>query len=83
MKEEDLKLLAERCRILADSADSSTKRRLQDLALRYEAMCEKPPKGSKVVSLSVNVPPQPVRIQSLKIQLSIAADPCDGRFTKN
>jgi hypothetical protein len=70
MREEDLKLLAERCRILADKADSSTKRRLQDLAVRYEAMCEKPPEGPKVVSLSVNVPPQPVKIQSLKIQLS-------------
>ena len=68
MRKDDLKLLADRCRILADQADESTKKRLQDLARRYEGTCS--PDGPKVVGLSANVVSQPVKIQSLKVQVS-------------
>ena len=40
MKPEDLKELAGRCRRLAGTADAFTKRRLLDLALKYEARLE-------------------------------------------
>ena len=66
MRDEDIKELVERCRILAGRADIFTKKRLQDLALRYEAMYEKRPAAAKIVSLSV-APPS-VTIQSVSIQ---------------
>ena len=37
MRQEDLKEMAERCRSLADRADVFTKKRLLDLASKYEA----------------------------------------------
>jgi hypothetical protein len=40
MKQEDLKELAERCRLIADNADVFTKKRLLELALAYEARLE-------------------------------------------
>lgn len=40
MKPEDLKEMAGRCRRLAGAADAFTKRRLLDLALKYEARLE-------------------------------------------
>lgn len=40
MKQEDLKIMAERCRSLADLADVNTRQRLLDLALKYEARSE-------------------------------------------
>lgn len=40
MKPEDLKEMAGRCRRLAGTADAFTKRRLLDLALKYEARLE-------------------------------------------
>ena len=40
MKPEDLKEMADRCRLIAGSADAFTKRRLLDLALKYEARLE-------------------------------------------
>jgi hypothetical protein len=67
MRDEDIKELIERCRTLAGKADIFTKKRLQDLALRYEAMYEKRPAASTILSLSVS--PQAVKIQSVSIQL--------------
>jgi hypothetical protein len=40
MQQEDLKIMAERCRSLADLADVNTRQRLLDLALKYEARSE-------------------------------------------
>jgi hypothetical protein len=40
MKQEDLKTMAERCRLIAEGADEFTRRRLIDLALKYEARSE-------------------------------------------
>jgi hypothetical protein len=37
MKQEDLTTMAERCRSIAEGADTFTKKRLLDLALKYEA----------------------------------------------
>lgn len=42
MKPEDLKAMASRCRRIAGTADAFTKRRLLDLALKYEARLEGP-----------------------------------------
>jgi hypothetical protein len=50
MQQEDLKEMAERCRLLAGSADEFTKRRLLDLALRYEARFEGRSLASKRLS---------------------------------
>jgi hypothetical protein len=55
MQQEDLKEMAERCRIIAGSADEFTKRRLLDLALKYEARFEGRSLASKrLSSISVN-----------------------------
>ena len=40
MKSEDLKEMANRCRSIADGADDFIKKRLLDLALKYEARYE-------------------------------------------
>ena len=40
MKQEDLKTMADRCRLIAEGADAFTRQRLIDLALKYEARCE-------------------------------------------
>jgi hypothetical protein len=72
MRDEDIRELIDRCRTLAGKADVFTKKRLQDLALRYEAMYEKRPAVPKVVSLSVNTPP--ATIQSVSIQLGTPPD---------
>ncbi len=40
MKQEDLKTMAERCRVIAEVADDFTRKRLLDLALTYEARAE-------------------------------------------
>jgi hypothetical protein len=50
MQQEDLKEMAERCRIIAGSADEFTKRRLLDLALKYEARFEGRSLASKRLS---------------------------------
>jgi hypothetical protein len=67
MRDEDIKELIERCRSLAGIADTFTRKRLQDLALRYEAMYEKRASAPKVVSLSVSQ--QPTMVQSISIEL--------------
>jgi hypothetical protein len=72
MRDEDIKELIDRCRALAGKADIFTKKRLQDLALRYEAMYEKRPATPKVISLSVS--PPPVTVQSVSIQLGKRPD---------
>jgi hypothetical protein len=75
MRDEDIRELIARCRALAGNADIFTKKRLQDLALRYEAMCEKRPVATpapKVISLDVS--PQPTTIQSVSIQLGKRSD---------
>src|ERR1700744_915403 len=40
MRQEDLKEMANRCRRMAGTADEFTKKRLLDLALKYEARSE-------------------------------------------
>ncbi len=40
MKPEDLQEMAERCRAIAENADGFTKKRLLELALKYEARFE-------------------------------------------
>lgn len=55
MKQEDLKVMAERCRSLAKTADAFTKKRLLDLALKYEASVEGRSLASKrLSSIEVN-----------------------------
>jgi hypothetical protein len=79
MRDEDIKELIARCRALAGTADIFTKKRLQDLALRYEAMCEKRPVATptpEVISLEVS--PQPTTIQSVSIQLGKCLDQQPG-----
>lgn len=71
MKEQDIQQLAERCRSLARNADASTKKRLLDLALRYEAMhdtCDDPRVTPKIVSLSMKVISQPITVRSITVQ---------------
>jgi hypothetical protein len=50
MKQEDLKEMAQRCRLIADTADDFTKKRLLDLALKYEARYEGRSLASKRLS---------------------------------
>jgi hypothetical protein len=60
MQQEDLKEMAEQCRIIAGSADEFTKRRLLDLAPRYEARFEGRSLASKRLSaISMNGPNRP------------------------
>lgn len=40
MRQEDLREMADRCRSIAENADDFTKKRLLELALRYEARSE-------------------------------------------
>jgi hypothetical protein len=55
MKQEDLKEMAQRCRLIADTADDFTKKRLLDLALKYEARSEGRSLASqRLSSLSLN-----------------------------
>lgn len=53
MRQEDLKEMAERCRLLASHADSFTKKRLIDLALKYEARSEGRSLASKILSRAI------------------------------
>ena len=53
MRQEDLKEMAERCRFLASNADDFTKKRLMDLALKYEARSEGRSIASKMLSRSI------------------------------
>jgi hypothetical protein len=50
MKQEDLKEMAQRCRLMADTADEFTRKRLLDLALKYEARYEGRSLASKRLS---------------------------------
>ncbi|MGH6679072.1 MAG: hypothetical protein ACREDL_09125 [Bradyrhizobium sp.] len=71
MKEQDIQQLAERCRTLARNADIFTKKRLLDLALRYEAMynkCDEPRGAPQLVSVSMKVLSQPITVRSIMIQ---------------
>ena len=45
--------MAERCRFLASNADNFTKKRLMDLALKYEARSEGRSIASKMLSRSI------------------------------
>jgi hypothetical protein len=44
MRKDDLKEMANRCRLMAGTADKFTKRRLLDLAEKYEARIEDRPR---------------------------------------
>ena len=50
MKQDDLKEMAQRCRLMADTADDFTRKRLLDLALKYEARYEGRSLASKRLS---------------------------------
>ncbi len=50
MKQEDLEVMADRCRSLADNADAFTRTRLLELALKYEARSEGRSLASKRLS---------------------------------
>ncbi len=55
MKSEDLKEMADRCRSIADGADDFIKKRLLDLAVKYEARYEGRSLASRrLSSISVN-----------------------------
>jgi hypothetical protein len=63
MKKDDLKEMAKRCRLMARTADSFTKRRLLDLASRYEArLTSRPPPPKQPIStMMANVKIEPTR----------------------
>jgi hypothetical protein len=67
MRDEDIRELIERCRTLAGNADVFTRKRLQDLALRYEAMYQARPAAPRVISLSVESPPATIQSVSIKL----------------
>jgi len=54
-----LKDHAARCRSLADKADEFTKRRLLDLAARYDDRLRQPSRASRVINAPVNLPDAP------------------------
>jgi hypothetical protein len=65
MKQEDLKTMAERCRLIAEGADEFTKRRLIDLAVKYEARSEGRSLATKrLSSLAITPPTQVERRQA-------------------
>jgi hypothetical protein len=74
MTKEDIEQLAERCRTLAAKADSFTQKRLQDLALRYDAMYPKRPNASTVDSPAMRAISQPITARWMTIQPSGYAD---------
>jgi hypothetical protein len=49
MKEEFIQEMAERCRTIAGNADIYTKRRLLDLAAKYDALVGKPSPASRKI----------------------------------
>jgi hypothetical protein len=51
-----LKEHAARCRSLADKADEFTKRRLLDLAVRYEGRLSQPSRASRNIHAPANLP---------------------------
>jgi hypothetical protein len=50
-----LKEHAARCRSLADKADQFTKRRLLDLANKYDQKLSQPSRASSIIKASVNL----------------------------
>ena len=59
MDDSILKEHAERCRSLADKADEFTKRRLLDLAARYDSRMSQPSRASSFIKARVNLPDIP------------------------
>jgi hypothetical protein len=59
MDDSVLKEHAARCRSLADKADEFTKRRLLDLAARYDSRMSQPSRASSVIRARVNLPDIP------------------------
>jgi hypothetical protein len=51
-----LKEHAARCRSLADKADEFTKRRLLDLAARYEGRLSQPSRASRIIHVPADLP---------------------------
>jgi hypothetical protein len=65
MKQEDLKMMADRCRLIAKGADEFTRQRLIDLALKYEARSEGRSLATKrLSSLAVTAQTQAERRQA-------------------
>jgi hypothetical protein len=58
MKSEDLKEMANRCRSIADGADDFVKKRLLDLALKYEARYEGRSLASRKLTLVSTINPK-------------------------
>jgi hypothetical protein len=53
-----LKEQAARCRSLADKADQFTKRRLLDLAAKYDSKTSEPSRASRLIKVPFGVPPK-------------------------
>jgi hypothetical protein len=51
-----LKEMSARCRSLADNADQFTKKRLLDLAAKYDRMSGEPSRASFILKMPVNLP---------------------------
>jgi len=60
-----LKEQAARCRSLADKADQFTKRRLLDLAAKYDRGMGEPSRASRLIKLPFSVPPDDARTEHL------------------
>jgi hypothetical protein len=56
MDSSSLKEMAARCRSLADNADQFTKKRLLDLAAKYDQMSGEPSRASRILKMPVNLP---------------------------
>jgi hypothetical protein len=50
---------AARCRSLADKADEFTKRRLLNLAARYDRLLSQTSRASRIIKLPANLPDAP------------------------
>jgi hypothetical protein len=56
MNDEFIQEMAERCRNLATNADIFTKKRLLDLAAKYEAAAGKPSPASRMIDRPITMP---------------------------
>jgi hypothetical protein len=60
-----LKEHAARCRSLADKADQFTKRRLLDLAAKYDGKTSEPSRASRLIKLPISAPPEDAPLEHL------------------
>jgi hypothetical protein len=62
MDEDFLKAQVERCRTLADKADQFTKRRLLELADKYETRLGKPSAATRILKAQIHLSDAPDRV---------------------